>query len=191
MNPMPGLPKLLVLSLLGAGLAACGSAEPAPPSGVDRASAEEELAQVTAALGEPTCGSTAPDATLANAVYGYVTSPNASYDHPTCRNAFVIEMNGLTAGKTVYGGPASTPTLEPFSCVLHWVHGSLWKKDANGVYTKVIEDNRLGTFQAVWRTGFACSARVALPVVEDGDYKLVLSGGYLFGPYRVVDASAY
>ena len=93
MNPQHGFTKLLVLSLFGAGLVACGSADPAPPSEIDRAAAEEELAQVTAALGEPTCGSTAPDATMANAVYGHVTSPTATYDHPTCRNAFVIEMN--------------------------------------------------------------------------------------------------
>jgi hypothetical protein len=191
MNSVSRLSKLLALSLLGTGVAACSAADPALPTEGDRAAAEEELAQVTAALGEPTCGSTVPDVTMAKAVNGHVASPNANYDHPTCRNAFIVEMNGLTAGETVYGGPTSQSTLEPFSCLLHWAHGSLWKKQPNGDYTKVREDNRLGMFQIAYRMGFACTVRVALPVAEDGDYKFVLSAGYLFGPYRVVDATAY
>src|SRR5687767_5243288 len=95
---------------------------------LDRAAAEEELGRVSEALGEASCGSTAPDATLSPIGFPYLSSPDGNYDHPTCRNGFVVDAPGARAGRQLNGGPLLIPWPDPFTCLFIWGYASLWQK---------------------------------------------------------------
>jgi hypothetical protein len=170
-------------------LSGCGDAGTSGDGayGSDRAVAEEELARVSQALGEASCGSTAADATLLP--NQSLRSPDGSYDHPTCRNAFVVDVPGVIAGTQLWGGRPPLVWLDPFTCLLVWGYSSLWQKQATG-YVKISEGSRLGTWAPTPRTGFVCSAPVTLRAPADGDYKLVTAAGVLFGPNSLVEVAA-
>src|SRR5688572_3303249 len=90
------------------------SGEPTP---ADIAAANEGVKQVTQALGEATCGSTPPVASLSPSV---VVSPNANYDPPTCRNAFVVDAPGLPAGVVITAGHPTQSNIDPFTCLFRY-----------------------------------------------------------------------
>ena len=179
--------RFAVISSVFAGLAGCGGDPGSPPDdqASDRAAAEGELGRVTQALGEATCGSTPADAVLdPNGQPAF--SPNGGYDHPTCRNGFVVDAPGIRAGRQFVGGPSLVRWPDPFTCLFQWGYLSLWLKQPTGAYTKVAESSRLGVWIPITRVGYVCDSRVGLQASADGDYKLVSAAGVLFGPYNPV-----
>ena len=163
-------------------LSGCGDPATAgdDAEGLDQAAREEELGRLSEALVEASCGSTAPDATLVP--NQSVFSADGNYDHPTCRNGFVVDIPGVHAGRQLTGGPLAAVWPDPFTCLLVWGYASLWQKQAAG-YVKVAESSRLGFWGPFPRVGYVCAAAVTLQAPADGDYKLVTAGGLLFGPY--------
>lgn len=81
-----------VLALIGvmAGAPGCGASgsDGATEAPVDQAAIDEEIASVTAALGEATCATTAADAIGEYDRGGAMSPLAATYDHPTCLDAF-------------------------------------------------------------------------------------------------------
>jgi hypothetical protein len=152
---------------------------------LDRAAAEEELGRVSEALGEPSCGSTPADATLDPTTGQAVSSSGPNYDHPTCRNGFVVDVPGVHAGRALTGGAPPMRWPDPFTCLLNWGYLSLWQKQATG-YVKISEGTSLGVWGPFPRVGYVCVARVSLQAPAAGDYKLVSASGVLFGPYGSV-----
>ena len=141
---------------------------------------------MTQGLGEATCGSTPADAVLDPNQGQTVSSPDGSYDHPTCRNGFVIDVPGVPAGRQFTGGPSLMRWPDPFTCLLHWGYLSLWQEQPSGTYAKVAENTRLGVWGPMPRIGYVCAARAGVQAPADGNYKLVSAGGVLFGPYASV-----
>jgi hypothetical protein len=178
-----------VASLLTRALSGCGGDPGAPgddAEAFDQAAREQELGRVSQGLGEATCGSTPADATLDPNLGQPVASPNGSYDHPTCRNGYLVDVPGVRAGRQFTGGPSLVRWPDPFSCLFHWGYLGLWQKQANGGYAKISESTRLGVWGPVPMAGYVCAARAGVQAPADGDYKLVSAGGVLFGPYSSV-----
>ena len=169
---------------LAASLSGCGDAGTTGDNGevADQAAREQELGRLSEALGEPSCGSTAPDATLNPNSGQSVFSADGNYDHPTCRNGFVVDIPGARAGRQLTGGPPVMQWPDPFSCLFVWGYASLWQKQAAG-YVKIAESSRLGVWGGLPQVGYVCAAPVSLRAPADGDYKLVTASGLLFGPY--------
>jgi hypothetical protein len=171
-------------------LFACGAADdsptPAEPSAEDRALAAEELSQITQALGEPTCATTAADATLAasGTGLGIAPSPNAAYDHSTCRNGFVVDLPGVAAGTTLTVANPPVSGIDPLTCLFRYSYGSLYRKQGAS-YVKVSELTALGVLIPA-RFAYVCNARATFPVPTAGDYKIVAASGALFGATDVV-----
>jgi hypothetical protein len=172
----------------------CGSASDAPgdPSTSsiapeERAAIDGEVARVRQSLGEASCASTAADATLGgtNIVADSVT---ATYDHPTCRDGFVVDITGVKAGKAVLGGAfagtAGTPSnLDFFSCFVRIGFTYLYEKRGS-TYVLVGQNSAFGVNGALG----ICSSVASVTAPRDGDYKVVAAGRQLFGaklPVRV------
>jgi hypothetical protein len=164
---------------------ACGAGEAGSTQGVDpedRARIEGEAQRVQQALGEATCATTAADVTWTNPVSGKqsIDSPNANYDHPTCRNAFIVDVPGVRAstqfGAGVPGGPAN------LFCGFVFAYIGLYQKQGAS-YVKVTESFNLGVNIAFPQFGTACTAISSVKAPADGDYKLVTSGGTFFVGY--------
>ena len=161
-------------SLAGCGAAATGDEAPAP-------SQDEIDAQVTVvqqALGEASCATTPPDYVFDPTMENYTQSPTDVYGHPTCQNGFVVELPGAKAGKQLYGQSWLT-TWEPFTCALTYGYVALYKKQGTS-YVSVGENFNLGTW-GIQRFGPMCSMAGVITVPVDGDYKVVVSAGNLFG----------
>jgi hypothetical protein len=161
-----------------------GTGESGEPTPADIEAANEGVKQVTQALGEPTCGSTAPVASI-SAVGSVVVSPNGSYDPPTCRNAFVVDARGLAAGENITAGYPTQSNIDPFTCLFRYGALSLWKLQGAS-YVKVGETLGLGALVPA-RFAYVCVARATLTVPSAGDYKVAAAAGTLFGPTSVVN----
>ena len=159
-----------------------GSGESGEPTPADIEAANEGVKQVTQALGEPTCGSTPPAASLTPSV---TVSPDANYDPPTCRNAFVVDAPGLAAGVVITAGHPTQSNIDPFTCLFRYGALSLWKKEGAS-YVKVSETFGLGV-NVVARFGPVCIPHASLTVPVAGDYKIAAAAGRLFGPTSVVN----
>jgi len=168
-----------LLALLVAG---CGAADPGTS---DSASSGDpqidgEVARVKQSLGEATCGSVKPYATLSPGGAPQGIGSDYTYDDPLCRNAFVIEDDGVKAGESYRAGSVSGWDL---FCGFHWSRATLWQKQASA-FVQVQDVTTLGGTLAIVPTGqWFCQtyARVTAPAA--GDYKIITAAGVLFGSY--------
>jgi hypothetical protein len=180
--------KLGCCSVLAAVLlVACGAGDattsdsPSPPGlgDDDRSAAEAEVARLQQQLGEATCASTAADVTLIG--YGSPLSPDATYDHPTCRDAFVVDAPGVPAGSRVQATTyivAPPGTLDPIGCFFDVGFVYLYEK-RGATYTLINQAGAFGLVSAN-RLGAICGNVMTLPVPRAGDYKVVASSVRLF-----------
>ena len=159
-----------------------GSGESGEVTPADAEAANEAVKQVAQALGEPTCGSTPPVASLSPSV---VVSPDANHDSPTCRNAFVVDAPGLVAGEVITAGYPTQSNIDPFTCLFRYGALSLWKREGAS-YVKVGETFGLGVLVPA-RFGLVCVPHASLTVPVAGDYKVAAAAGTLFGPTSVVN----
>jgi hypothetical protein len=143
-----------------------------------QAAIDAQLSQVRQSLGEATCASTAADQVLDITQTSYVQSPTATYDHPSCRNGYVVDLPNAAAGHALNASVNFQPA-DPFTCILNWSYIALYQKQAAG-YVKVGENIGGGKW-GLGRFGGACSAIGTLTTPAAGDYKVVVASGNLFG----------
>jgi hypothetical protein len=141
-----------------------------------------EVARVRQAIGETTCGTTAADTSIDASQI--VQSPNTTYDHATCRDAFIVDVKGAKANASVQAGGYVAPVTDAFSallCLFTWGYSSVWRVQGSSA-TKVFESFDFGTPIGTGRFGgSACAAVGTFTIPSDGDYKLVASSAVLFG----------
>jgi hypothetical protein len=167
---------------------ACGAADPpgeelgsATPDGTPRPSQQEidaQTARVRQDLGEASCATTQADYVLDTNAESYRDSGSATYGHPTCRNGFVVDLVHAAAGRQLYG-QGWQATWEPFSCLLNFGYIALYQKQGTS-YAKVSEKYSGGTWN-IGRNGPVCQYAAVLTTPADGDYKVVVSAGNIFG----------
>lgn len=167
---------------------ACGAADPvgeelggADPGRTPRPSQEEidaQTASVRQSLGEASCATTAADYVLDPNVVSYRDSGSATYGHPTCQKGFVVDVLHAKAGRQLYGQGWQT-TWEPFTCLLNYGYVAVYQKQGTG-YTKVGEKYSSGTWN-IGPNGPVCQSAAVLTTPADGDYKVVVSSGNIFG----------
>lgn len=154
------------------------------PSAADRQTAQDELAGVQQSLGEASCGTTTADAVLdmTDSSQALAASADGSYGHPDCTDGFVVDIvGGLSAGQRLTGGGGFFADPDPFTCLFHYGYLSLWQKQGS-TYVKVQENSVLGTwFFNSPGVGTACRTVAAVTAPADGDYRVVVSAGELFG----------
>jgi hypothetical protein len=130
----------------------------------------------------------APDAT---AQTGEVDSPDASYDHPTCRDGFVVEYPNvrdakLDVGEMFYVGGTDPATFwDDLFCGWNWVDASLWQNQG-GTFVRVSQQTAYSKWTAS-PFGTVC----APPLLEitppsAGEYKVVASAGFILGAKKRV-----
>ena len=175
--------RFVTMAVMACGLSAgCGGAasdtsDPAPNgNGAESNEADDRLAKVQEALGEPGCGAVAADATLDFAKTTQVVSPN-TYGHPSCTNGFVVDVLNAPPGALFEGGVSGR--LDPFSCVLLYGYVSLWQKQGSS-YVKIQE-------AATFGHGSFCSAQATMsfPLTGTGTYRIVSSAGFFFGLFQL------
>jgi hypothetical protein len=163
---------------------ACGTADGDSASTVEGgetvvpAPVDAPLEKVRQSLGEATCASTPADHVFDPALEDYVQSPTNTYDHPTCRNGYVIDLQNAGAGHTLNGSMFVQPS-DPFTCLFNWSYIALYQKQGTS-YVKIGE-NIAGGGWGLGPFGGACSAIAKLTTPAAGDYKVVVSAGNLFG----------
>jgi hypothetical protein len=171
--------ELVRFAVLALAATACGTH--ADTEGPPREEMNEELGRVREALGEATCATTPADATMQQG--SGADSVTAFYDHPTCRNAFIVDAPGIVTagvpGKLQFWAGVSLGALEPFTCLFNYGGLTLFQKQGSS-YVKVGENFVLGTF-GVGRFGGMCSATGFVTVPGPGDYKVAAAAGTLFG----------
>ena len=181
MNLTKSLAQTGVLYFL---VAACGEVGGSPDdahetlSDADLAAAHASVEQVAQALGEATCANTSADATLTpSSDTSSARSPDERYDHPTCRNGYVVDLVGYKAGSTVRAATSWGPVsgLDGLYCLFTWSYAGLWRKDGAN-YVKVTEGDAWGAVINGKPSTF-CSAQQTFTLPSDGDYKVVTGGG--------------
>lgn len=145
----------------------------------DRNAAEAEVGRLQQRLGEPTCGATPADVNNASGASGTHLSPDAAYDHPTCRDAFVVDAPGLKAGGRIDGTAyIQGPTVEPIGCFFDVAFLYLYEKQGAN-YVLINQAGRFGQYLND-RGGPRCGGVMTFPIVRNGDYKVVASSVRLF-----------
>jgi hypothetical protein len=172
---------------------ACGAGESGSVEGVDPedgARIDAEAQRVRQALGEATCPTTAADVTWANPFSGNqsIDSPSANYDHPTCRNAFIVDVPGVRASTQFSAGVPGSAGVNPF-CGFEFAYIGLYRKQG-ATYVKVTESFNLGRVISFPQFGTTCAAISTVVAPADGDYKLVTSAGAFFFGYSTVFVTA-
>jgi hypothetical protein len=173
---------------LGAGCSAAGDDADADGTVTpeEQASRDAEVSRIQERLGEPTCAATAADTTL-DAATVTVRSNTATYDHPTCRDAFVVDLPTLKGGKPFAGGPVlggpGSSSYNFFNCLPNVGFVYLYEKQGTN-YVLVGQNAAFGVYGALG----SCSALASVTVPRDGDYKAVVAGVQLFGPKLPVSA---
>lgn len=172
------------------GFLSCACGAEAGSTGEAALSADQptsgEVDQVRQHLGEATCATTAPDETWDLTTQSEAISKDGNYDHSTCRNAFIVDIGHVTAGRRFIATNALTKSNDPFSCLFTWGYISLWQKQPSG-YVKIADNVALGTFGGLPQIGNVCIAGARTTIPVDGDYRIIASSGVFFGPYLQVD----
>lgn len=165
-------------------LATMGGACAAEPVGhAEREDLELEATRVAQALGEPGCGSVAPDDAFATG-QTFLDSKGDTYGHPECKDGYVVDLPAQTAGMVYRGGTALVKWPDPFTCLLNWGYVALYQEQPDGSFVRIDEQIALGTWKTLPLAGTVCGAASAVTVPSDGNYRAVISAGYLFGPLQ-------
>jgi len=189
---------LAVASILAAApvFSGCGQADgtgaPGMPelSDAERAARDDEVASVKERLGEVSCATTPPDATLDVAVTGLMgASSAAGYDHPTCRDAFVVDVTGGTGSGTLEVSTGGNLT-NILACLLTVTVETAYEKQGD-TYVKIGDAVGFGTIPPPGSSGWVCQAVAKVPVTGPGDYKVIAAAAQLFGPALPVDVSLF
>jgi hypothetical protein len=169
------------IGILGLFMVGCGADAGGPASEPAHAELQGELASVTEKLGEATCGTIAADDSFdyTSGRIGAGTT-DGNYGHPECTNGYVVDVTNVPAGGTIYAGSLLPRWPDPFTCLLDWGYGSLWKQSGTG-YVKLSELSTLGVWGGI---GGPCSAEVTLKAPAAGNYRVVASAGVLFGAIK-------
>ncbi len=161
-------------------VAGCGADTGASDAAtLDDPQIEGEIARVKQSLGEATCGSVKPFATLPPGGAPYGIASDYTYDDPLCRNAFVIEDDGVKAGESYRGRSVSGFDL---FCGFHWSRATLWQKQSAG-FVQVQDTLAWGTLVVAPPRGggWVCETNARVVAPADGDYKIIVAAGILFG----------
>jgi hypothetical protein len=180
--------RVLVLIGVMAGAPGCGASgsDDATEAPVDQAAIDEGIAKVTAALGEATCATTAADAIGEYNRGGAMSPLAATYDHPTCRDAFVVDFPAVPAGGSFTAATNEGSMFDPIGCLFSYAYISVWKKDPAGP-TALGEAVGTGGWVPVFtRGGPFCNRSATVQAPAAGDYKVVASSGQLFGAKKWV-----
>jgi hypothetical protein len=171
-------------------LVACGSPDGAtggPTSAAtgspsDDPAVQKEVGRISQQLGESSCATTAAD--VVRPVDDPQTeSMGATYDHPTCRDGFIIDAPGLLATQTIYMDaivPITTNVLVNYlACYLSvsWLY--VYEKQGS-TYQLVSQGSVFGSIQGQLPRS-ACHAAIDFKVPGDGDYKIVAAARQVFG----------
>jgi hypothetical protein len=144
---------------------------------------DAQVEKVRQSLGEATCATTPADHVMDPSMESYVQSPTSTYDHSTCRNAYVVDLKNAGAGHSVSASVYFQPS-DPFTCLLNWSYIALYQAQGAS-YVKVGENIGRGGWG--WGLfGGACSVNATLTTPAAGDYKVVVSAGNIFGGYYSV-----
>ncbi len=134
------------------------------------------------------CGQTGADVTT-NDSHAVISSPNASYDHATCRNAFVVSNTGIRDSSwspSVEVWSQGTPIGDETTCVRTWARASLWKKEAS-TFVKVDEQQQRGKWvpspPGLTRV---CLLRLRFEIPSRQEHKIAASVGTDGAGYRRV-----
>jgi hypothetical protein len=179
-----GVGSLVCLALVGACGAPDDKANESPeatPGGHDDAEVQAEVGRISQQLGEASCATTTADVTRTDD--NQAGSHGATYDHPTCRDAFVIDAPGLVAGDPLYfqaSVPVTSNVIVNFlQCGFEFSWFYVYEKQSTG-YVLVSQNSNVGSIQgALPRT--ACVTSINLTVPRNGDYKIIAASRLLFG----------
>jgi hypothetical protein len=114
-----------------------------------------------------------------------ITSPNASYDHQYCRNAYIQEIVIPPAGSNhnflaEYAGPTLISN-QPFPCNASWAQLMIFKYndmlDASDPWEKVREATGYGSLM---QNGACAPGRASTGPLPAGRYKLYGRAGAIF-----------
>lgn len=172
---------ITAFGILGLFIAGCGADASGTASEPEHTDLQRELGTVTEKLGEATCGTIAADDSFdyASTRIGAGT-PDGNYGHPECTNGYVVDVTNVPAGGTLHAGSLLPRWPDPFTCLLDWGYGSLWKQSGTG-YVKITELSTLGVWGGI---GGPCTAEVNMTAPSAGNYRVVASAGFLFGAVR-------
>jgi hypothetical protein len=167
---------------------ACGSAESASEgtmpelSESERAAMNAEVGTLQQKLGEQTCATTPRDAlidVLAGGIPG-VGSSDALYDHPTCRDAFVVDIVNFTEPHSIWAQGEGPAGLDPFGCLFTFAAATLYRKDGAN-FVKVGEGSAFGTYPWPGSSGWQCSVKVDFGKQQPGEYKVAVGAAQFLG----------
>jgi hypothetical protein len=175
----------LGLGLLSSLTTACGSGESgsAPElSDADRAAMDGEVATLQQKLGEQTCAATQRDAVIDVAAGGIlgVGSNDALYDHPTCRDAYIVDITHFTEPHSIWAQGEGPAGLDPFGCLFTFAAATLYRKDGAN-YVKVGEGSAVGTYPWPGSSGWQCSVKVDFGVQQPGEYRVAVGAAQFLG----------
>jgi hypothetical protein len=176
------------------GATACGAADDEGEqmqefelSDAQLAARDEKVASSREALGEASCATTPADATLdgASFVQQSAISPLPLYDHPTCRDAFVVDIPAVTAPRTlaVYAGVGSS--TNPIACLFSFTVATLFKKQGTE-FVKVTDASGVGVIPWPGSSGYTCVCKVDFGTLAPGDYKVAAASAQFLGPKLLV-----
>ena len=140
------------------------------------------MAQVRQEIGETSCATTAADVTVdaANDWAGApIFSPNGAYDHPTCRNAFIVDINNVQASSAIYAG-VGLSSSNFFECIFEVNLDSVYQKQG-GTFVKLNDGGAFGTFEIAGSSGPYCLSRIETTLPQAGDYRVVVSSFQFLG----------
>ena len=168
------------------GCGASGATDDAPAtpelSDAERAELDAEVASMQQNLGEASCATTAADATFdfATATTNFVYSPAPNYDHPTCRDAYVVDIKNLAETRHIWASGEGPQNLDPFGCLFTITAATLYKKQGAD-YVKVGDASALGSYPWPGSSGWQCVSRVSFANQPPGDYKIAMSSAQFLG----------
>jgi hypothetical protein len=184
-----------LVALVVSALAGCGQGDASSaPSDDELAVRDEAVAHVQEQIGEASCATTGADATLDAATpptppnfVAYVASKNTAYDHPTCRNSFIVDVTNVAAS-TPLNATAGVASPDPFTCLFTVTLESLYE-NKNGTYVKVNDAVSFGTPINAGSAGWDCRCETEITAPEAGEYKVVADAFQFLGPQLLVVVS--
>jgi hypothetical protein len=133
--------------------------------------------------GEATCGTTAADAVWPpdppdDGQPDILRSPDAAYDKPSCRHAYVVDLPNTVAPKHIVASTQAVSPANPIGCAASFAYLSLWKEQGSS-FVKVSEVTRPGILY-----GF-CIASASVDITTPGNYRVVAAAAYAGQYYPV------
>jgi hypothetical protein len=154
------------------------------PGDEQLAARDNEVARVQEQIGEASCATTSADATLDASTAQYANTAMTTYDHTTCRNAYIVDVNNVPGSELVkVAGGASNANL--FACFFSITLETLYEKK-NGTYVKIGDALAFGAPVLEASSGSECRTQAQIAAPEAGDYKVITDSFQFLGPQLTV-----